>query len=113
MKVATLPSCIRSYQTPVTPVRRLGGEEGGDTFQLIVTLQQRLCLIPFGPFFTVDAACRTNLSMSVKAVETQSIYSYGARGCALIPFGPFFSVDAGCGTNLSMSMKEVEIQSHL
>ena len=72
MKVATLPSCIRSYQTPVTPVRGLGGEGGGDTFQLIVTVQQRLCLIPFGPFFTVDAACRTNLSMSVKAVETQS-----------------------------------------
>ena len=69
---AALPSCIQSYQTPVTPVRRLGGEEGGDTFQLIVTVQQRLCLIPFGPFFTVDAACRTNLSMSVKAVETQS-----------------------------------------
>ena len=66
MEVATLPSCIRSYQTPVTPVRGLGGEGGGDTFQLIVTVQQRLCLIPFGPFFTVDAACRTNLSMSVK-----------------------------------------------
>ena len=63
---------IRSYQTPVTPVRGHGGEGGGDTFQLIVTLQQRLCLIPFGPFFTVDAACRTNLSMSVKTVETQS-----------------------------------------
>ena len=72
MEVATLPSCIRSYQTPVTPVRGHGGEGGGDTFQLIVTVQQRLCLIPFGPFFTVDAACRTNLSMSVKEVETQS-----------------------------------------
>ena len=72
MGAAALPSCIRSYQTPVTPVRGLGGEGGGDTFQLIVTVQQRLCLIPFGPFFTVDAACRTNLSMSVKAGETQS-----------------------------------------
>ena len=72
MRGAALPSCIRSYQTPVTPVRRLGGEGDGDTFQLIVTVQQRLCLIPFGPFFTVDAGCRTNLSMSVKAVETQS-----------------------------------------
>ena len=69
MGAAALPSCIRSYQTPVTPVRGHGGE---DTFQLIVTVQQRLCLIPFGPFFTVDAACRTNLSMSVKEVETQS-----------------------------------------
>ena len=72
MGAAALPSCIRSYQAPVTPVRGLGGEGGGDSFQLIVTVQQRLCLIPFGPFFTVDAACRTNLSMSVKEMEIQS-----------------------------------------
>ena len=69
MGAAALPSCIRSYQAPVTPVRGHGGEEGGHSFQLIVTVQQRLCLIPF---VTVDAACRTNLSMSMKEVETQS-----------------------------------------
>ena len=51
MGPAALPSYIRSYQTPVTPVRGHGGEGGGDTFQLIVTVQQMLCLIPFGPFF--------------------------------------------------------------